>query len=133
MSGKHTAGYHREYRRKNPKRMRAIAGRYRLSVRGRRTRMRWVRRNRDRFRRYALKRRYNITPEQYEGMLKRQRNKCPICRRKLKKIEGRGRPHIDHNHVTGEVRGVLCIRCNLALAWYEQNAPRVEPYLQGEL
>jgi hypothetical protein len=51
---------------------------------------------------------YGITLEQYETMLKHQNGKCQICRKESK---GR-RLAIDHDHVTGIVRGLLCVGCN---------------------
>ena len=42
-------------------------------------------------------------------MVLRQLGRCPGCRRQLR------HPHIDHNHYTGAVRGLLCNPCNLAL------------------
>lgn len=53
--------------------------------------------------------RYGLTPEQYNGMLQIQDNKCCTCSCAPKKT----RPLvIDHDHITGEVRGLLCYKCN---------------------
>jgi len=62
---------------------------------------------------YSVKRKdrfkaYGITKEQYDSMLTEQRNKCKICN------EGK-KLHIDHCHVTGKVRGLLCQNCNTLL------------------
>lgn len=54
-------------------------------------------------------RRYNVTVEWYENKLKEQKNCCEICLEELK--SGRG-THIDHNHKTGNARGLLCNHCN---------------------
>lgn len=57
---------------------------------------------------------YGITPEQYGAMLQQQDNRCAICR--SDKWPGKGsRPHVDHCHDTGKVRGLLCGKCNVAL------------------
>jgi hypothetical protein len=37
--------------------------------------------------------------------------------------------HIDHDHETGEIRGLLCSRCNGALGWYEKHKNGIETYL----
>lgn len=58
-----------------------------------------------------LKRKYGITEEQYEDILEAQAGKCGICHRKPKTR----RLAVDHNHKTGEVRGLLCSRCNHGL------------------
>ena len=55
---------------------------------------------------------YGITFAQYNQRLKKQDYKCKIC----KTIEDKKRSFaVDHDHVTGKVRGLLCSRCNLML------------------
>lgn len=59
-----------------------------------------------------LRRKFGITPEQYDEMLAAQGGGCAIC--------GLPRDHwrslaVDHSHATGEVRGILCNRCNRML------------------
>lgn len=51
---------------------------------------------------------YGITPEQYEEIFARQGRRCGICRAKPASI----RFAVDHDHQSGEVRGILCKRCN---------------------
>ena len=65
-----------------------------------------------------LKRKYGMTIEQYEAMLAVQGGGCFIC----------GRPpredislHVDHDHATGKVRGILCFACNNALADFQED------------
>jgi hypothetical protein len=57
-----------------------------------------------------VRRRYGLTPDQYRRLLEVSGGSCPVC-------EGAsGEPLcIDHCHATGEVRGMLCRRCNRAL------------------
>ena len=68
-------------------------------------------------RKYNLPTKYNITVDKYDSMLAEQLSKCAICDTFL--VDGSDRHHdrpvVDHNHVTGEVRQLLCSRCNLAL------------------
>jgi hypothetical protein len=54
---------------------------------------------------------YGITPEQYDQMLLDQGGGCAICG---SEEEGRGKEflHVDHDHKTGKVRGLLCFGCN---------------------
>lgn len=62
-------------------------------------------------RRSHLKRRYGITEEEYNKLLADQGGACAICR--VRAEDSRGfRPHIDHCHETGRVRGILCGMCN---------------------
>ena len=56
---------------------------------------------------------YGITPEQFADLLTTQSNRCAICR---SPEPGKNKSwHIDHDHVTKTVRGLLCSRCNTML------------------
>jgi hypothetical protein len=61
-------------------------------------------------REYDLLRRYGITVAEYERMRDQQGGKCAICGRRP-----RYRLHVDHDHDSGEVRGLLCVPCNRAV------------------
>lgn len=61
-------------------------------------------------RKWNLKTRYGLTPEEAAGMLAGQGGVCAICGSAPKK------PRIDHDHATGKVRAILCHRCNLLIA-----------------
>lgn len=63
---------------------------------------------RDRFLRTA----FDITAAEWDTILAFQQGRCPICGRS---ISGRPRPHTDHDHDTGDLRGLLCGQCNRAL------------------
>jgi len=51
---------------------------------------------------------YGISPEDYLRIFAAQGGRCGICRNKPRTI----RFAVDHDHKTGEVRGILCKRCN---------------------
>ena len=88
----------------------------------------WLRRreyNRQSQRRNNLKRLYGITVEQYEQLLTKQRGVCAVCGKRNKKI----RLHVDHDHVTGKVRGLLCTGCNLSLGRLENKWDKLHEYL----
>ena len=72
----------------------------------------WYANNRDRFRDYDLKRKYGITGSEYHELLYAQDGRCAICRTD---DPGARRFHVDHDHETDVVRGLLCSRCNTAL------------------
>lgn len=58
-------------------------------------------------------RKYGITKEEYAEWMKRDR--CDICGIHSTQHNGKGRLHLDHDHATGIVRGVLCNSCNAVL------------------
>jgi hypothetical protein len=51
-----------------------------------------------------------MSEDDFEAMLEMQDGKCAVC----EEVPER-QIHIDHDHVTGEVRGLLCFRCNITL------------------
>lgn len=72
-----------------------------------------------------LMRKYGITTDDKERMIKEQKNKCLICKCDLRKIKS----VIDHDHQTGKVRGILCYKCNLVLGVIENNQAIITPSL----
>ena len=55
-----------------------------------------------------LQRTYGITAAQYAAMLRMQWNRCAICGKK----PTNRRLHVDHDHRSSVVRGLLCFYCN---------------------
>ena len=72
--------------------------------------------------RWLLEKRYGITLEQYNEMVEVQGGRCAICN----KIPP-GTSHIsrrlavDHDHVTGTVRGLLCSTCNTTIGMIDDS------------
>ena len=58
---------------------------------------------------------YGIDPDEANAMLGRQGGLCAICGQPMDK------PSLDHNHVTGKVRGFLCDHCNRGLGYFKDN------------
>jgi len=77
---------------------------------------------RERCRANTLKKDYGITVEQYDAMLAAQNGRCALCRTD-KVGDGRWnkRLAVDHDHVTGVVRGLLCSKCNIGLGAFGDN------------
>ena len=57
---------------------------------------------------------YGLWPSRLHEILRLQNWECAICRRSFREMSQRLR-HIDHDHLTGVVRGVLCHHCNTML------------------
>lgn len=66
----------------------------------------------DRKRRYT----YGITPEEVLDKLNRQSGNCAICDVSIVDYW-----HVDHNHNTGQVRDLLCNRCNLMIGMADED------------
>ena len=92
----------------------------------------WQRENRERYRetqrayRQArpglerdghLRRKFGITQADYLAMLDAQGGGCALCERPPSKKRSL---HVDHDHVTGEVRGLLCFTCNNGLGQFRE-------------
>jgi hypothetical protein len=65
------------------------------------------------------KKRYNITLEEYNRMLILQNSQCGICKISETEIKhGRNTYFaVDHCHISGKVRGLLCYKCNSLLGF----------------
>ena len=81
--------------------------------------------NRDRILANHRFRSYGLSKEEYLEMLDNQNGTCAICKREewarasvTNKVKALA---VDHNHETGNVRGLLCRSCNLAIGYFEDN------------
>lgn len=66
-------------------------------------------------RRRERNKRYGLKENEYEVRLAEQGGRCATCRRSPGEAGLRYQLHVDHDHATGAVRGLLCHNCNLAL------------------
>ena len=73
-----------------------------------------------------LKHSYGITLDEYEAMLVACDRCCMICTRKITQKY----PHLDHDHETNKVRGILCPNCNILVGFLERNAANIIPALK---
>lgn len=100
---------------------------------GRRSRCKACERLRDRTRERARDplrkrcQRVGITPEKYQLILDGQGRRCAICyTTSPSPVRGGHRTwHIDHDHVTGSVRGILCGPCNTAIGLMRDDTERL--------
>lgn len=74
----------------------------------------------------SLKWLYGLSIEQIDGMLLKQNYSCTICQKPFEKRDFKSghaaldlKYSVDHDHNTGRVRGLLCQKCNIGIAWVE--------------
>ena len=60
-------------------------------------------------------RKYRITRFQYDRLVADAGGRCAVCGETPSGSRHESRLHIDHDHITEKVRGLLCGRCNKAL------------------
>ena len=100
----------------------------------------WREANPDKIKEYArrdsrrwdrLRRTHGISREDYEALYAAQEGRCPICGTELpdavvRRGETATRPHVDHCHETGRVRGILCGPCNQGIGLMHDDAAIVQ-------
>lgn len=74
-------------------------------------------------RRVMLKSKYGLSLEDYDRMLKEQNGVCAICLRKETSRSNSRGPidslKVDHCHITGKIRGLLCSECNFGISKFD--------------
>lgn len=68
-----------------------------------------------------IKSKYGITLDEYKQMLTDQDNQCAICKSASPGGSSKTRFCVDHCHIKGTVRGLLCSKCNLAISYLDDN------------
>lgn len=136
---KRTAAWHKANPEKisegkrQPHRVRQVAS-YRRAVRKRGGPIHEGEKRRNREQR--LRRVYGLTLDDYDRMRAAHDDLCAICRRVETRIKN-GRVKmiaVDHDHVTGEVRGLLCHQCNTGIGCFKDDPSLLEAaiaYLRG--
>jgi len=83
-------------------------------------------------RRFTAKK-MGLTESELSDLYDKQGNRCAIC---LITEEGHGKYFaIDHDHTTGDIRGLLCMSCNTGLGNFKDNPDYLRmaiKYLEGE-
>ena len=101
----------------------------------------WINVKENKLRRYqkSILREYNLSWNHYLELLEKQQFSCAICKKNLV-VPGQGEYNgddtavVDHNHDTGEVRGLLCRKCNKALGCFLDSSVIIREaltYLEG--
>ncbi len=75
-------------------------------------------------RKYGLKSKYNMTPEEYDDLLNEQNGVCAICGEEESsgRWHGKERLAVDHCHKTGKVRALLCRGCNMSIGIFKESS-----------
>lgn len=99
----------------------------------------WRERNRDRYnancarwRRENQFRAYGLTRAQFDDLLIRSAGCCEICDTQFGEAR-ETKMCIDHDHATGHVRGLLCMKCNLGLGYIEKHLSPAMSYLTARI
>jgi hypothetical protein len=58
---------------------------------------------------------HGLTRDGYDAMFAAQGGRCAICHKTERESATKGRLAVDHSHETGQIRGLLCTRCNTAI------------------
>jgi hypothetical protein len=112
------AEYQRQWRKLNPDKMKEYERR----------------RDKEKSRERAWERRYGIARQDYENLLEKQGDSCAICKTTNVGRKGHTHFHVDHDHLTGKVRGLLCDLCNRGLGYFKDDAymlRKAAKYLDG--
>jgi hypothetical protein len=75
----------------------------------------------------SLYREYNLTFEEYLKIKDLQNSGCAICKYPL--LDGMN-SHVDHDHSSGKVRGILCRWCNIGLGHFKDSVQTLEKAVQ---
>lgn len=67
-------------------------------------------------RNYGRLYRYGISENNVIEIIAAQGDKCPICDKSID-----SKSHVDHDHETGKIRGILCKECNIGLGMFGDN------------
>jgi len=79
--------------------------------------------NKEKLRERGLLRKYGITIEQWNQKLEEQGGCCASCGDKFTE---NNKPRVDHNHETGEVRGLLCHGCNASYGLLQETLHKIQ-------
>lgn len=112
----------KQWRQKPENKKSAKAYRQKHKVKHRKQQRAWKEKNKERYllvqrrayKKWRLETRYGLTVEKFFKMLKKQSSRCAMCREKFLSSK---QTHVDHDHKTGKVRGLLCAACNRGLGF----------------
>lgn len=75
---------------------------------------------------WEIKTKYGLTVEEYDAIVRSEISKCRICGRTNDDVK----LVLDHNHETGDIRGVLCPNCNTGIGLFKDNPDLLEKAIE---
>ena len=92
--------------------------------------VKWNSKNKRKKKNTHLQKHFGISIEEYETLFNIQEGKCAICGNTESTIDKRSNMpkmlSVDHDHVTGKIRGLLCQTCNLVLGLFKDSLDKFE-------
>jgi hypothetical protein len=87
----------------------------------------WKLNNPEQVRESQLKNLYGITAQEYNTLIEDQSGRCAIC---SKDFQSSKHTHLDHCHLTGKIRGILCSNCNRGIGLLKDSVQILENAVQ---
>lgn len=84
-------------------------------------------RNKDKYKEKRLKYFYGISLQEYNKIFENQNGCCAICGEPQKQQKALA---VDHNHITGKIRGLLCPNCNRGIGYLKDNSHILQKAIQ---
>ena len=85
-------------------------------------------RNVNHYKAYYRKIKYNLTDDEYNKKLKEQNYCCAICG--IYKDVYKKDFSVDHNHLTGQIRGLLCTHCNSGIGFFKERTTSIKKAIE---
>lgn len=125
--------YEKEWRKNNKEKVREGKRKYYLA--NKEKRKKYLKDNferdkekRSKYYQTAKLKKYGLNEEQYLERFNNQNGCCRICGTSQEKLKSS--LHIDHNHKTGKVRGLLCVKCNNGIGQFNDSIELLEKTIE---
>jgi Recombination endonuclease VII len=90
----------------------------------------WQQNNKEKVRKYSRKSKTGWDAETFEKVWNEQKGRCAVCKAEMLKLGHKSNSvSADHNHKTGQIRGLLCSICNTGLGFFERFQTECTNYL----
>jgi len=126
--------YSRQWQRDNSERLREYKKQWSKNnpKKVEKYRKEWYKDNSIYYKKWHIKNKYNLSYENWQMMWDNQDSKCAICKEPFTNPSS---AFVDHNHKTGNIRGLLCFKCNFAIGFLRDDpklTAEVIEYLLGD-